>query len=410
MEAIVECCAGLDVHQATVVACLNSGSPTRRSRKEVRTFGTTRHELGKMRDWLLASGCTLVAMESTGIYWRPVYAELENHFELTVGNAQHIKNVPGRKNDVKDCEWISDLARHGLIAKSFVPPRPIRDLRDLTRYRRKLSQNQAAERNRLIRMLESANIKLSGLVSDVFGVSGRAMLQALIEGEETPAEMAQHARGRMRGKRPALELALDGNLDEHHRFVLRMQFERIKATETLIARLDERLREKLVAFSEPLGRLMQIPGVDWVIAATIIAEIGVDMSAFVDADHLASWTGICPGNHESAGKQRSGKIRKGNVHLKTALVTAAMGAAKTRGCYLREKYRRMRARRGEMRAHVAIAHSILVAAFHMLANGSDYQDLGPSYLDRIDQRRTANQLTRRLRDLGYEVQIKPKAA
>jgi transposase len=410
MEAIVECCAGLDVHQATVVACLNSGPPTRRSRKEVRTFGTTRHELGKMRDWLLASGCTLVAMESTGIYWRPVYAELENHFELTVGNAQHIKNVPGRKTDVKDCEWISDLARHGLIAKSFVPPRPIRDLRDLTRYRRKLSQNQAAERNRLIRMLESANIKLSGLVSDVFGVSGRAMLQALIEGEETPAEMAQHARGRMRGKRPALELALDGNLDEHHRFVLRMQFERIKATETLIARLDERLREKLVAFSEPLGRLMQIPGVDWVIAATIIAEIGVDMSAFVDADHLASWTGICPGNHESAGKQRSGKIRKGNVHLKTALVTAAMGAAKTRGCYLREKYRRMRARRGEMRAHVAIAHSILVAAFHMLANGSDYQDLGPSYLDRIDQRGTANQLTRRLRDLGYEVQIKPKAA
>jgi transposase len=410
MEAIVECCAGLDVHQATVVACLNNGPPTKRSRKEVRTFGTTRHELGKMRDWLLVSGCTLVAMESTGIYWRPVYAELETHFELTVGNAQHIKNVPGRKTDVKDCEWISDLARHGLIAKSLVPPRPIRDLRDLTRYRRKLSQTQAAERNRLIRMLESANIKLSGLVSDVFGVSGRAMLLALIEGEASPAEMAQHARGRMRRKRPALELALDGNLDDHHRFVLRMQFERIKETEALIERLDERLREKLAPYGEPLGRLMQIPGVDWVIAATIIAEIGVDMGAFVNADHLASWTGICPGNHESAGKQRSGKIRKGNVHLKTALVSAAMGAARTRGCYLGEKHRRMRARRGEMRAHVAIAHKILVAVYHVLATGSDYQDLGPTYLDRIDQRRTANQLTRRLRDLGYDVQLALKAA
>jgi transposase len=410
MEAIVECCAGLDVHQATVVACLNNGPPTKRSRKEVRTFGTTRHELGKMRDWLLVSGCTLVAMESTGIYWRPVYAELETHFELTVGNAQHIKNVPGRKTDVKDCEWISDLARHGLIAKSLVPPRPIRDLRDLTRYRRKLSQTQAAERNRLIRMLESANIKLSGLVSDVFGVSGRAMLLALIEGEASPAEMAQHAIGRMRRKRPALELALDGNLDDHHRFVLRMQFERIKETEALIERLDERLREKLLPYGEPLGRLMQIPGVDWVIAATIIAEIGVDMGAFVNADHLASWTGICPGNHESAGKQRSGKIRKGNVHLKTALVTAAMGAARTRGCYLGEKHRRMRARRGEMRAHVAIAHKILVAVYHVLATGSDYQDLGPTYLDRIDQRRTANQLTRRLRDLGYDVQLALKAA
>jgi transposase len=410
MEAIVECCAGLDVHQATVVACLNSGPPGKRSRKEVRTFGTTRHELGKLRDWLLASGCTLVAMESTGIYWRPVYAELEGHFELTVGNAQHIKNVPGRKTDVKDCEWISDLARHGLIAKSFVPPRPIRDLRDLTRYRRKLSQNQASERNRLIKMLESANIKLSGLVSDLFGVSGRAMLRALIEGEESPAEMAQHARGRMRRKRQALELALDGNLDEHHRFVLGMQFERITATQAQIERLDERLRERLARYAEPLGRLMQIPGVDWITAAAIIAEIGVDMSAFVNANHLASWAGLCPGNHQSAGKQRSGKVRKGNVHLKTALVTAAMGAARTRGCYLGEKHRRLRARRGELRAHMAIAHKILVTAYHMLAAGSDYQDLGPTYLDRIDQRRTANQLTRRLRDLGYDVQITLKAA
>jgi transposase len=410
MEAIVECCAGLDVHQATVVACLNSGPPGKRSRKEVRTFGTTRPELEELRAWLAASGCTLVAMESTGIYWRPVYAVLEGHFELIVGNAQHMKNVPGRKTDVKDGDWISDLARHGLIAPSFVPPRPIRDLRDLTRYRRKLSQVQAAERNRLIKLLESANIKLSGLISDVFGVSGRAMLRALIEGEESPAEMAQHARGRMRRKQPKLALALNGNVDDHHRFLLRLQFERILAAEADLERLDERLRAKLAPYAEPLGWLMRIPGVDWVTAATIIAEIGVDMNAFVSAGHLASWTGICPGNNRSAGKQRSGKIRKGNVYLKAALVTAAIAASKTRRCYLREKHRRLRARRGEMRAHVAIAHKILVAAYHILATGSEYRDLGPTYLDQIDERRTARQLTRRLRGLGYDVQITPKAA
>jgi len=410
MEAIVERCAGLDVHQATVVACLNSGPPGKRSRKEVRTFGTTRHELGRLRDWLLASGCTLVAMESTGIYWRAVHAELEDHFELIVGNAQHIKNVPGRKTDVKDCEWISDLARHGLIARSFVPPRPIRDLRDLTRYRCKLSQAQAAERNCLIKLLESANIKLSGVVSDVFGVSGQAMLQALIEGEETPAEMAQHARGRMRRKRAELQLALDGNVNEHHRFLLRMQFERIKAAAAALEQLDERLRAKLAPYGGVLDRLMQIPGVNWVIAATIIAEIGVDMSAFVSADHLASWAGICPGNHESAGKQRSGKTRKGNVYLKTALVTAAIAAAKTRGTYLADKHRRLLARRGKLRAAVAIAHKILVAAYHIMATGSDYKEPGPNYLDQIDQRRTAGHLTRRLRALGYDVEITPKAA
>jgi transposase len=410
MEAIVECCAGLDVHQATVVACLNSGPGNKRSRKQVRTFGTTRTELEAMRAWLSESGCTLVAMESTGIYWRPIYAELEGHFDLIVGNAQHIKNVPGRKTDVKDCEWISDLARHGLIARSFVPPRPIRDLRDLTRYRRKLSQAQAAERNRLIKMLESANIKLSGLISDVFGVSGEAMLRALIEGEETPVAMAQHARGRMKRKRAALAVALDGRLDEHHRFLMRAQFDRIKQAESQLEQIDGRLREKLAPYAEPMGRLMRIPGVEWITAATIIAEIGVDMSAFVSAEHLASWTGICPGNHRSAGKQKSGKVRKGNVHLKTALVTAAMGAAKTRGCYLREKHRRLRARCGELRAHVAIAHKILVAAYHILATGSDYQDLGASYLDQVNERRTAMQLTRRLRDMGYDVAIKPKAA
>jgi transposase len=410
MEAIVECCAGLDVHQATVVACLNKGEPGKRSVKEVRTYGATGQELREMRDWLKSAGCTLVAMESTGVYWKPVYAELEGHVGIIVGNAHHIKNVPGRKTDVKDCEWISDLARHGLIANSFVPPRAIRDLRDLTRYRRKLVQAQAAERNRLIKLLESASIKLSGVISDVFGVSGRAMLRALIEGDQSPAEMAQLARGRMRPKQPELARALDGHIDEHHRFILRLQLNRITAAEADLEHLDQRLSEKLFPYDREVGLLMRIPGVDWVTAAEIVAEIGVDMSVFLGAAHLAAWAGVCPGSHESAGRQRGGKVRKGNVWLKTALVTAAIAAAKKRSCYYADKFRRIAAKRGKMRAAVAIAHKILVAVYHMLVNRSDYRELGAGYLDQLNHHRTANNLTRRLRNLGYDVQITPKAA
>lgn len=410
MEAIVERCAGLDVHQATVVACLNIGAANAKPTKEIRTFGTTLPDLEELRDWLQANGCTLVAMESTGIYWRPVHAVLEDHFELVVGNAQHIKNVPGRKTDVKDCDWISELTRHGLIAKSFVPPRPIRDLRDLTRYRCKLVQAASAERNRLLKLLESANIKLSSVASDVFGVSGWAMLQALIEDQQTPAEMAQLARGRMRRKLTELERALHGRLEEHHRFLLGVQMRRIEAMEADVAQLDKRLREKLAPYSRQMHLLKLIPGVDWVIAATIIAEIGVDMSAFVNAAHLASWATMCPGNHESAGKRRGGKTRKGNVHLKTALVMAANAAGKTKGTYLADKYRRLKSRRGALRAAVAIGHKILLSAYHMLATGRDYTDLGGGYLDRLNTHRNAGNLVRRLRQMGYDVHIAQMAA
>lgn len=410
MEAIVECCAGLDVHQATVVVCLNKGAPGQRSHKEVRTYGTTGQELRQMRDWLKTSCCTLVAMESTGVYWKPVHAELEDHFEIVVGNAHHIRNVPGRKTDVKDCEWISDLARHGLIANSFVPPRPIRDLRDLTRYRRKLVQAQAAERNRLIKLLESASIKLAGVISDIFGVSGRDMVRALIEGDQSPAEMAALARRRMKRKQPEIARALDGHIDDHHRFILRLQLQRITAAEADLEQLDQRLSEKLAPYGEELDRLMQIPGVDWVIAGEIIAEIGVDMRVFHGAAHLAAWAGLCPGSHESAGRQRGGKARKGNVWLKTAMVTAAIAAAKKRGCYFADKYRRLSARRGKMRAAVAVAHKMLLAAYHMLANRSDYRELGAGYLDHLHHNRTAHNLTQRLRAMGYDVHITPKAA
>ena len=405
MEAIVERCAGLDVHQATVVACLKVGAAGAKPRKELRTFGTTLPELEELRDWLKTNGCTLVTMESTGVYWMPVYAVLEDHFEMVVGNAHHIKNVPGRKTDIRDCDWISELARHGLIAKSFVPPRPIRELRDLTRYRRKLVQSTASERNRLLKLLESANIKLSSVASDVFGVSGWAMLQALVEGTQSPAEMAQLARRRMRRKLPELERALQGRLEEHHRFLLGVQMRRIETMEAEVAELDKRLREKLAPYSKPMRRLMQIPGVDWV-----IAEIGVDMSVFVNAAHLASWASLCPGNHESAGKQRSGKTRKGNVHLKTALVTAAVAASKAKGTYLADKYRRLKSRRGALRAAVAIGHKILVIAYRMLADDSDYQELGDGYLDQLNTRRNASNMVRRLRQMGYDVQISLKEA
>ena len=311
---------------------------------------------------------------------------------------------------MRDGEWIGDLARHGLIAPSFVPPAPLRELRDLTRYRRKLSQAGASERNRLLKLLESANIKLAGVASDAFGVSGRAMLRALIAGDASPEEMAQLARGRLRRKRDQLEQALDGHVQEHHRFLLALQLRRIEAIEADLATLDARLHEKLAPYQLSLTLLMQIPGIDWLIAATIIAEIGVEMSVFLSAAHLAAWAGVCPGNYESAGKRRHGRSRRGNIHLKTALVTAAIGAAKKRATYLSDKYRRLSARRGKKRADLAIAHKNLLAVYRMLATGTAYKDLGPAYLDTVHRRRTAANLVRRLRDMGYQVTLQATAA
>ena len=411
MEVIVACCAGLDVHQASVVACVNSTGRGGRSHKEVRTFGTMRDDLIALRDWLKDAGVTLVAMESTGVYWKPVYDALEDHFETSVVNAQHIKNVPGRKTDVKDCEWTSDSLRHGLVRPGFVPPRDIRDLRELNRYRRKVAQVQAGERNRLIKVLETVGIKLAGVASDVFGVSGRAMIRALIEGEDTAEAMAELARGTLRGKRADLARALDVPLKPHQRFMPRTQLARIEQAEADMERIDTSLREMVAPYDNYMGLLMSIPGVEWINAVTIIAEIGVDMSAFASPAHLASWAGLCPGNNESAGKKRSGKSRKGNVFLKTALVSAAISGCRRRGgTYLAEKYRRLTARRGKMRAAVAIAHKILVSIWHMLTDGTFYQDLGAGFLDRLDRERTAKHLVRRLAAMGFDVQLQEKAA
>jgi transposase len=410
MEAIIERCCGLDVHQAVVVACLLVGGAHQKPRREVRTFRTVTRELIALRDWLSAEGCTHVAMESTGVYWKPVYAVLEGAFELVVGNAHHIKNVPGRKTDVKDSEWIADLLRHGLIARSFVPPRPIRELRDLLRYRRKLVHSGASERNRLLGVLESANIKLASVASDVFGVSGMQMLQALVEGKSTPVQMAQLAKRRLRQKLGELELALEGSVQEHHRFLLAMQLRRLKAVNDELELLDQRIDEKLEPYRGQHTLLMTIPGVDRIVAAVLIAELGVDMAVFLTARHVAAWAGVCPGNNESAGKHKNGKARRGNVHLKTALVGAAVAAANTKDTYLRDKYFRLKARRGGLRAAVAVAHKILVAAYHILSTGTPYQELGSAYLDKLDETRTANNLVRRLERLGFTVQIERNAA
>ena len=409
MQAIIERCCGLDVHQETVVACLLVGAPGTQPTKEVRTFRTVTRELVALRDWLAAAGVTHVGMESTGVYWRPVYAVLEGHFDLIVGNARHIRNVPGRKTDVKDAEWIADLVRHGLIAKSFVPPRPLREMRELLRYRRKLTESQAAERNRLLKLLETANIKLASIMSDVFGVSGRAMLRALIEGQASVEAMADLAKGQLRRKRSDLILALEGRMEEHHRFLLATQLRRLETIEQDIAALDLRINERLQPYRAPHALLMQIPGVDWLVAAVLIAEIGVDMSVFLSVYHLSAGAGVCPGSHESAGRQKSGRARKGNVHLRTMLVGAAISAARTGGSYLKDKFHRLKARRGAMRAALAIAHKILVSAYHMLDKGLAYHDLGEAYLDQIGQTRTVSNLKRRLERLGYRVTLEPKA-
>jgi transposase len=409
MQAIIERCCGLDVHQETVVACLLVGTPGAQPSKEVRTFRTVTRDLEALRDWLAAAGVTHVGMESTGVYWRPVYAVLEGDFDLIVGNARHIRNVPGRKTDVKDAEWIADLVRHGLIAKSFVPPPPLRELRDLLRYRRKLVESQAAERNRLLRLLETANIKLASVMSDVFGVSGRMMLRALIAGETATEAIADLAKGQLRHKRAELALALEGRMQAHHRFLLAIQLRRVEAIEQDIAELDVRIAARLEPYRAQHTLLTQIPGVDWLVAAVLIAEIGVDMSVFLSVYHLAAWAGVCPGNHQSAGKHKSGRARKGNLHLRTILVGAAISAARTKGTYLKDKFYRLKARRGALRAALAIAHKILVSAYHMLAKGLPYRDLGEAYLDQIAKTRTVANLKRRLERLGYYVILKPMA-
>jgi len=410
VETIAERCCGLDVHQAVVVACTLVGDAGKRTHKEIRRFGTMTADLARLRAWLAEQGITHVAMEATGIYWVPVYAALEGGFELIVGNAAHMKNVPGRKTDVKDSEWIAHLARHGLIRKSFVPPKDLRELRELLRYRVKLVQSRTAERNRLQRLLETVNIKLASVMSDVFGVSGRAMLAAIVKQDYVAADVAELARGTLKKKTEALRLALDGRIEDHQRFMLGVQLRRLDQVEADITAIDGQLDTRLEPYREQFDRLLTIPGVDRLVAATIIAELGVNMEIFPSEQHAAAWAGVCPGNHESAGRNKRQPVRKGNVHLVTALVQAAVCASRAQNTYLRAKYWKLAPRLGKKRAAMAIAHKILIAAYYMLDRGVNYADLGDAYLDKRNTTATRRALVKRLERMGYSVSLEEKAA
>jgi len=403
MDLVVATACGLDVHQPQVTACVLTGKGTR-PKKFIREFSAVKEGLQQLTAWLKELGVTHVAMEGTGVYWMPVYALLEGLFDLTVCNAKHIKQVPGRKTDVCDAHWIALLLRHGLLRKSFVPPAPIRELRDLVRYREKLVQQRSNERNRLLKVLEQAGVKISTFVSDPFGVSGMAMIRALREGKLTPAQMAGMARGRLRSKQPQLTLALDGMLAEHHRLLLSLQLSRLDNIEQSLNTLQAAIDERLEPYRTQLQLLCTIPGVDSTAAMRILAEIGPDVSSFATPSRLASWAGVCPGNNQSAGKRRGGRRRSGNPHLQSTLVESAWAACRKKGSYLRIKYHRLKARRGGRRAAMAIGHKILLAVHRVLTTGQPYQDLGEAYIDPKHRRHAADRLLGRLHGLGYDIQ------
>jgi len=410
MDVVYTRCCGLDVHKRGVVACLVTpgadGAPT----KEVRAFTTMTDDLLALSDWLTAAGCTHVAMESTGVYWKPVYNLLEDGFALLLVNARHVKAVPGRKSDAKDCEWLADLLRHGLLQASFVPDRPQRELRELTRYRTSLVRERTAAANRLQKTLEGANIKLAAVATNILGKSGREILAALVDGQTDAAELAQLARGRLREKLPELERALAGRVEDHQRFMLAEQLAHVDFLEAAIDRVSAEVAARLDSAEDQLANLDSIPGIGRHVAEALVAEIGTDMGRFPTAHHLASWAGMCPGNHESAGKRQSGKTRKGSPWLRALLVQAAHAAARTKGTCLAAQYRRLAARRGKSRAAVAVGHTILVVAFHLLRDGTTYRDLGPTYFDQLDRQHVERRLVHRLHDLGYRVTLEPIAA
>jgi transposase len=404
-------CCGLDLHKRTVVACLIVPGPDKLPTKEVRTFGTMTAELLALSDWLTAAGCTHVAMESTGGYWKPVYNLLEGDFELVLANARHIKAVPGRKTDVRDCEWIADLLRHGLLQASFVPDRGQRELRELTQYRTSLVRERTAEANRLQKTLEGANIKLAAVATDILGKSGREMLEALVSGTTDPVALADLAQGRLREKIPQLQQALVGHMGAHQRFMVAQQLAHVEFLDERIAQVSaevaERLREASV--EDAITRLDAVPGIGRYLAEALLAEIGADMDRFPDAQHPASWAGMCPGNHESAGKRYSGKTRKGSPWLRSLLIQAAQAAARKKDTYLGAQYRRLAARRGKSKAAVAVGHSILVIVYHLLKRGTEYRDLGPNYFDNRERQAVERRLVHRLEGMGYKVTLESAA-
>ena len=411
MEVVHRRCCGLDVHKQSVVACVLLSDPSGPPQREVRTFGTFTHEVLALADWLAEQQVTHIALESTGVYWKPIWNLLEDRFALLLVNPRHIKAVPGRKTDVLDAEWLADLLRHGLLKASFVPDRAQRELRELTRYRTSLINERSAAVNRLQKTLEGANIKLASVASDVLGVSSRQMLAAVVDGTTLEASaLAELAHGQLRDKVPQLEHALSGRVGPHQRFLLAEQLAHIDALDASLERLSTEIAERMRPFDELIERLDAIPGVGRTIAEVLLAEIGADMTRFPTANHLVSWAGMCPGHNESAGKKRSGKTRKGSPWLRAALVQAAHAAARAKQTYLAAQYRRLTARRGTKKAAVAVGHSILVIVYHLLTDPDcPYFDLGATYFDQRDPGAVQRRLIHRLEALGYHVQVTPLA-
>jgi transposase len=405
MHVVYARCCGLDVHKKSITACVLLRAATGQGRQEIRRFETMTRDLLELADWLQSHQVTHVAMESTGVYWKPVWNILEGQFTVVLVNAQHIKAVPGRKTDTKDCQWIAELLQHGLLRGSFVPPTPIRQLRDLTRMRASLRQDHTAIANRMQKILEDANIKLAAVASDWLGVSGRAILTQLLAGEEDAEKLAALSRGRLRSKRPAMELALEGRMREHHRWMLRLLYEQLEFLEAQMATLDAKIQDQLKEYREAIALCTTIPGIEEVAAANLVAEIGVNMAQFPSAQHLASWAGICPGNHESAGKRLSGKPRKGSTWLRRSLCQAAWAASHTKDTYLAVRFRRLAARKGKKRAIVAVAHTLLVSLYHMLKTKQTYRELGADFLDRRHADQVKRYLLKRLERLGVVVTV-----
>lgn len=425
MEIVHEACAGLDVHKKSVSVCVRTVHQGKVASK-VREFGTMTDDILEMGDWMAGLGVKCAAMESTGVYWKPIWNLLEDRFELMLCNARDVKNVPGRKTDVRDCQWLAQLLQHGLLRSSFIPPKPQRELRDLTRHRAQLAGERTRVSNRIGKTLEDANIKLGSVASDILGKSGRLMLKSIIAGEDDPAKLADLAQRKMRGKIPELQKALRGGISEHHRYMLRTLFEHLEYLEKAIEGIEERI-DALIAsdrlnqqaeendtlpFDQAVELLTTIPGFDKRTAQAVVAEIGTDMRQFPTSGHLASWAGVCPGNNQSAGKRKSGKTTHGNRWLKRALSQAAWAASRTRQTYLSEHFRRIARRRGRKRAVVALSHTLLIIVYNMVEQHTPYQELGPQFFDTITPESRARYFKKQLEKLGYDVtlQIKPEAA
>lgn len=408
MQVLYPRCAGLDVHKDTIVACVRCVSPP--EHREVRSFDSTTRGLLELDAWLATHGCTHVAMEATGVYWKPVWHVLEDDFALVLANAQHIRNVPGRKTDINDAMWIADLLAHGLIRSSFVPPAAIQELRDLTRTRKQLVREISQHSLRIQKVLEDANLKLGSVLSDVLGHSGRAMLNAIVAGESDPQRLADLALGHARKKTAELREALRGRITPHHRTLLQWHLDLIAALERTLAELDAALGKVLTPIRQGVRLLTTIPGISDVTAQVMVAEVGVDMTRFPTSGHIVSWAGLCPRNDESAGKRRSTRVRKSGTWLKTALVTAAWAAVRVKNSYLQAQFLRLKSRRGAKKAILAVAASMLTAAYHMLRDGVEYEDLGPDYFDRRDKTKTIRRLLKRLADLGYAIEPSTHAA